>query len=187
MPGEGNRQRGEGVAIVLSGPAVSTWRAGGSQLKAWGSRLVTATLEIGKGRSGRLHILCCYAPTFAASGEEKNRFFDLLQDALSAILSEECYIILGDFNARVGSRTIGAVEWWYERVWRAERGWKGVVVLPLHKRSHCVQEVVSEEEDLEADLAAPQVTQVALYRLRDNEEGTSKEMPGCVCYAEGKL
>ena len=37
-----------------------------------------------------------------------------------------------------------------------------------------------KEESLQADVAAPQVTQVALYRLRNNEEGTPKEMPGCV-------
>ena len=74
----GSRQRGEGVAIVLSGPAVGAWRAGGRQWKAWGSRLVTATLEIGSRRSGQLHVLSCYAPTFAASREEKDRFFDLL-------------------------------------------------------------------------------------------------------------
>ena len=34
--GPGDRQRGGGVAIVLSGPAVDIWRAGGSQWKAWG-------------------------------------------------------------------------------------------------------------------------------------------------------
>ena len=36
---------------------------------------------------------------------KKKGFFDLLQDALSSIPSEECYVVLGDFNARVGSRT----------------------------------------------------------------------------------
>ena len=30
-------QRGEGVAIVLSGPAVQAWRSGGEQWKAWSS------------------------------------------------------------------------------------------------------------------------------------------------------
>jgi len=116
VPKEGeSRQRGEGVAIVMSGPAVSAWKAGGSQWKAWSSRLVTATMETGKGKSGRLHILSCYAPTFAASREEKDKFFDLLQDALSAIPSGECYVMLGDFNARVGSRAVDDDEWWYER------------------------------------------------------------------------
>ena len=47
---EGSTQRGEGVAIAMSGPAVSAWKAGGSQWKAWSSRLVTATLETGNGR-----------------------------------------------------------------------------------------------------------------------------------------
>ena len=61
------RQRGEGVAIVLSGPALSAWKAGGSQWKAWNSRLVTAKLKVGSGRSSHLHILSSYAPTFAAS------------------------------------------------------------------------------------------------------------------------
>ena len=74
-----------------------------------------ATLETGKGKSGRLHVLSCYAPTFAASREEKDKFFDLLQDALSAIPSGECYVMLGGFNACVGSRAVDDNEWWYER------------------------------------------------------------------------
>ena len=111
----GDGQTGEGVAIILSGPAMDTWRAGGSQWKAWGSRLITATLEISSGRSGQLHVLSCYVPTFAASREEKNSFFDLLQDALSSIPAEECYVIQGDFNARVGFTAVRDDEWWYER------------------------------------------------------------------------
>ena len=115
VPGRGVvRQRGEGVAIVLSGPALSAWKAGGSQWKAWNSRLVTTKLKVGSGRSSHLHILSCYAPTFAASRDEKDRFFDSLQDALSLIPCDECFVMLGDFNARVGSRGV-INEWWYER------------------------------------------------------------------------
>ena len=51
---------------------MNAWKAGGSQ---WSSRLITATLEVG---SGQLHILSCYAPTFAATREEKNQFFENL-------------------------------------------------------------------------------------------------------------
>ena len=115
VPGRGVVQlRGEGVAIVLSGPALSAWKAGGSQWKAWNSRLVTAKVKVGSGRSSHLHILSCYAPTFAASRDEKDRFFDSLQDALSSIPSDECFVMLGDFNARVGSRGVFD-ERWYER------------------------------------------------------------------------
>ena len=97
------RQRGEGVAIVLSGSA----------LKAWSSRLVSATLKMGHKQDRWLHVLSCYAPTYAAS-REKNRFFNIFQQALSAIPPQDCYVILGDLNARVGSRVEGD-EWWNER------------------------------------------------------------------------
>ena len=40
-----SRQRGEGVAITLSGPAVKAWRAGGEQWKAWNLRLVTGPTQ----------------------------------------------------------------------------------------------------------------------------------------------
>ena len=105
------RQKGEGIAIVLSGEAIHAWKAGGSQWKAWSSRLVTATLEIG---NGRLHILSCYAPTFIASREEKGKFYKDLQAAVSSVPSNECFGMLGDFNARVGSRGVDD-DWWYER------------------------------------------------------------------------
>lgn len=79
--------------------------------KAWSSRLVTATLALG---SGHLHIMSCYAPTYAASRSEKDEFFDNLQQALSDIPSRDKYVMLGDFNARVGSRQDGD-EWWNVR------------------------------------------------------------------------
>ena len=98
------RQGGEDVTIVLSDLAVSAWRAGGSKWKVWSSRLVTATLKVGDGRNRCLHVLSCYAPTFATSREKKDAFFARLHDALSAIPSDESFVVLGDFNARAGSR-----------------------------------------------------------------------------------
>ena len=97
MPG-GNevRQRGEGVAIVLSGDAARAWKDDGSWWKAWSSRLVTATLQVGRGSRDHLHVLSCYVPTLAASREDKNSFFDTLQDALLSIPSDECFVMLGD-------------------------------------------------------------------------------------------
>ena len=91
---------------------MNAWKAGGSQWKVWSSRLVTATLDAS---SGRLHILSCYAPTFAATREKKDRFFDKLQVVLSSFPSDECFVMMGDFNARVGSRCLDDDDWWYER------------------------------------------------------------------------
>ena len=62
-------------------------------------------------RPTHLHILSCYAPTFAASREEKDRFWDDLQLALDSIPSSEPCIMLGDFNARVGSRVSQDDQW----------------------------------------------------------------------------
>ena len=56
-----------------------------------------------------LHVLSCYAPTFAASREEKDNFSSSLQEALNSIPSQECYVLLGDLNARVGSRVEGGM------------------------------------------------------------------------------
>ena len=88
----------------MSGPAIGAWKSGGSHWRAWSSKLVTAALKVGSGRSDRLHVLSCYAPTYAASREEKNELVDTLQHALLEIPSDECFVVLGDFNARVGSK-----------------------------------------------------------------------------------
>ncbi len=87
------KRRGEGVAIVLSDEAVRAWKESGSIWKAWSSRLVSATLQVGSGTNDQLHILSYYAPTFAASREDKNTFYATLQDALSAIPSNECFVM----------------------------------------------------------------------------------------------
>jgi len=65
--------RGEGVALVLRGPAIQAWKAAGSKWRTWGSRLISAVLDCGR----KLHVLSCYGPTFAASREEKDEFSTL--------------------------------------------------------------------------------------------------------------
>ena len=57
------KQRGEGVAIVYTGHAVTAWKAGGEQWRSWGSRIVKATLGASNKNTSRVHILSCYAPT----------------------------------------------------------------------------------------------------------------------------
>ena len=110
VPGAGAvNQRGEEVAIVLSRPAAEAWSSGGSRWKAWSSRLVSVSLRVGSGSRDVLHVLSCYAPTIAASREDKDTFYSTLQEALSSIPSHECYVLLGDFNARVGSRLEGGM------------------------------------------------------------------------------
>ena len=54
-----SRQRGEGVEIVLSGPAIAAWKNGGEVWKAHSSQIVTATLQQGRTTSDRIHTMLC--------------------------------------------------------------------------------------------------------------------------------
>ena len=67
-----------------------------------GYRYINLKLEVVK------VISCmCYSlmlQTYAATREDKNEFFDMLQHALSEVPSDERFVVLGDSNARVGSR-----------------------------------------------------------------------------------
>ena len=72
--------------------------------------MVSATLATEGDGGERLHVLSCYAPIFAASREAKEEFYGVLQEALSTIPPRENFVMLGDFNARIGSRSAGS-EW----------------------------------------------------------------------------
>jgi len=70
-------------------------------------------------RVSKLHAFSCYAPTYAASREEKDSFFAILQEAISSLPLGDCFVLFGDFNARIGSRQ-APDEWWIASwVWRA--------------------------------------------------------------------
>ena len=105
VPGLGEiRQRREGVAIVLIGPALEAWKNGGSVWKAWLSRIILVMLVDDSFRgSNHLHVLSCYAPTFSATRQEKDSFYSTLQFALDAIALRENVLFLGDFKARIRS------------------------------------------------------------------------------------
>jgi len=67
---------------------------------------------------GRKEVTCgaCYAPTRAASREDKETLFQVLDGLISSVPAQESYFILGDFNACVGSREN------VDEVWSAARG-----------------------------------------------------------------
>ena len=105
-------QRREGIAIILSGPAICAWKRAGKQWKAWGSKAVSACLQVGdRGLSGKLHVVSCYAPTRAVRRDVNVAFFQDMECFLSSVPSGEKYLLLGDFNARVGSREYVRDQW----------------------------------------------------------------------------
>ena len=68
-------------------------------------------LQPGTTSSEGVHVISCYAPTYAASRVIKENFLDDLQQALDSISPSKFYIIMGDFNARAGSRTSENDHW----------------------------------------------------------------------------
>eukprot|EP00117_Sycon_ciliatum_P003195 scpid32106/ scgid8092/ len=140
-----NFTRGEGVAVLLRRRARAAFERGGSQQSAVSSRLMTCKLKFplctgtqrqcpAERASVWVHLVVCYAPTFRASRSVKDAFYADLQQTVMAVPLSDHLIVLGDFNARVGS----AVEPQSSGLWRDvhggfgigernDRGWDGVV------------------------------------------------------------
>lgn len=122
--------RGEGVALVLRGLCRAAFVQGGCVWKAHSSRLLSASLTFVCGRNQRayrVHVAVAYAPTFARPRCEKTEFLAQLQTFLVSVPTNEHYIILGDFNARVGSASRNLLP--EEDEWRADRGPHGFGVM----------------------------------------------------------
>ena len=75
-------------------------REAGKLWKAWSSRLISTQLQIGKEKSMSCHAM----PPQAQPAEYRMtmQFYDDLQTSSDSYT--EVYVLLGDFNARVGSR-----------------------------------------------------------------------------------
>ena len=72
---------------------------------------MSACLLVTGSAGNRMHMVSCYAPTRAASREVKEAFFQELENIISSVPSGERYILLGDFNARVGSKDSDDEQW----------------------------------------------------------------------------
>ena len=59
VPGDGVvKQRGKGVAVVLSGVAVSAWKDAGKCWKAWSLRLISVKLKVARGNRDKCLYMC---------------------------------------------------------------------------------------------------------------------------------
>ena len=128
--------------------AVEAWKIGGCKWKAWSSRLVTASLHVGK---KEIHIVSCYAPTRAARREEKDKFCEeLSSNVLTNIPDSDMSVLLGGFNARIGSRNAAQDQ---RGMGRGPHGHgidndagKELLIFSHHPSSYCLQHMVSIEE-----------------------------------------
>ena len=114
-------QRGEGVALVLRHRVRYAFEFGGCQWTAVSSRILVARLKfvLHDSRVLWFSVGVCYAPTFCSSRERKDEFANTLQNVLLSVDEHDHLIVLGDFNAHIGSL--------YENsVWYGVRGPHGV-------------------------------------------------------------
>ena len=94
-----------GVGFMLSAETAKT-------LMGWepvNARLITARFY---GTPTNISIVQGYAPTNDAEPEEKVEFYDTLQSTIDKIPMKDLLIIMGDFNAKIGSDNTGREELW---------------------------------------------------------------------------
>nr|KAG5687288.1 hypothetical protein BaRGS_001953 [Batillaria attramentaria] len=92
----------EGVALML---APEAQRA----LIGWepvNSRIITAKF-ITKKKDIKLNIIRCYAPTSDVEEEKKDDFYQQLQTVIDRGGAKDMTILMGDFNAKIGSDNTG--------------------------------------------------------------------------------
>ena len=99
---------------MLDREMTAAWREAGEVWEAVSSRIVCARLKLAGQGAGRyldrrrnipvyVTVVSAYAPTFRASVEQKEQFFSDLQAKLDDVNEHDVLLLVGDFNARVGS------------------------------------------------------------------------------------
>lgn len=96
LPASEKRQSGVGFAIRSS--LVSRLD---SIPKGINDRLMTVRVRLSS--HSHLTIISAYAPTMCDTAESKEQFYDHLNSAINSVSPKDRLMILGDFNARVGS------------------------------------------------------------------------------------
>ena len=93
---------------ILSPEAAKAWRDGGEQWEPVSPRIVTARLRVdSRGKHHRhIHLISVYAPTFHAPQQVKDDFYADVQMVLDKAPEKDILVILGDWNARVGSQHV---------------------------------------------------------------------------------
>ena len=77
--------------------------------EAHGPRIITASFRTTKEKI-KMNVIQCYAPMNTSEKEEKEEFYDKLQNILDKYPEKETTILMGDFNAKVGKVNIGYEE-----------------------------------------------------------------------------
>ena len=96
----GGNKHVKGVGILLSQEATRA-------MLSWepvNDRIITMRLQ---SSHTKVTIIQCYAPTDAATDQDKNEFYEQMQDILDAAPQHDLKIIMGDFNSQIGADNAG--------------------------------------------------------------------------------
>ncbi|CAM4953288.1 unnamed protein product [Rotaria socialis] len=102
LPSVNKTRNAHGVAICLDKTAAKVWKDSGSEWEAVSERIVKIKLKC---LFVNLTIISIYSPvnpTNNQMNDDSQKFYNDLQDVINQIPTEDMYIIMGDFNARVG-------------------------------------------------------------------------------------
>ena len=94
--GRKDKDHRQGVAVAISNKMKSNLLSH----KCINERLMSARFQ---SAYINLSIIVCYTPTNDAEMEEKNSFYDQLQDEINATPKHDLIMVIGDLNAKVGS------------------------------------------------------------------------------------
>ncbi|KAJ3609524.1 hypothetical protein NHX12_024045 [Muraenolepis orangiensis] len=83
------------------------WHRGRSVRSSTGCPSIITAKFATKKTNMKLNIIQCYAPTNDAEDEKKDDFYHQLQAALDKRREKDITILLGDFNAKIGSDHTG--------------------------------------------------------------------------------
>jgi Reverse transcriptase (RNA-dependent DNA polymerase)/Domain of unknown function (DUF6451) len=116
-PNTGEKRTSTGEFVLYSGRATNENRASGvgfilskearRSLVEW--QPISDRIIIARFVSKLRHVACVqvYAPTENATEDEKNEFYNLLNDSLDKIRGSDIVILMGDINAKVGNNRDG--------------------------------------------------------------------------------
>ena len=96
----GGSKHERGVGIMLTAKVAQT-------VISWepvSDRIITVRLQA---RYFNVSLIQVYAPTNTASDEDKDLFYEQVQNVLDAIPGHDMKILLGDFNAQIGNDNTG--------------------------------------------------------------------------------
>jgi len=111
-----NHRKKHGVGIVMNKRIRLAWEQSGSQVKFISQRLIAIRFKI---KGAYFKVISVYAPSNGkrVPEDEKEEFLKMLREEISNTKADDSLIILGDFNARVGTK---------DEAWSAELGLFGL-------------------------------------------------------------